>query len=168
MIIAGRRRERLEELKAEILKDLPSSKIHVQILDVRDVEACMALPTQLPADFSDVAVLVNNAGLALGVSTVDTNDLGQAENMLATNVLGLMAMCRAFAPGMKQREEGHIINIGSIAGHFPYASGSAYNASKFAVTGFTAAARHDLLNSPVRVTHVSPGLVGNTEFSNVR
>ena len=77
-------------------------------------------------------------------------------------------MCSAFTPGMKERGYGHIINMGSIAGHQAYATGSVYNASKFAVLGFTSAARHDLMATPIRVTHISPGLVGGTEFSNVR
>lgn len=113
-------------------------------VSVTDYDNVAALPKSLPKEFQRVSVLVNNAGLALGVSSVDKNDLSQAKTVMDTNVLGTIAMCSAFLPGMLERSEGHVINVGSVAGHYTYASGSVYNASKYAVHGFTSAARHDL------------------------
>jgi NADP-dependent 3-hydroxy acid dehydrogenase YdfG len=137
-------------------------------MSVTDLDAVKRLPSELPSEFANVCVLVNNAGLALGLASVDTNSLIDAQKMMDTNVLSIIAMCTAFAPGMKERGDGHIINMGSIAGHYAYSSGTMYCASKYAVRGFTEAARHDLVGTPVRMTHISPGMVGNTEFSNVR
>jgi 3-hydroxy acid dehydrogenase / malonic semialdehyde reductase len=113
-------------------------------VSVTDFDMVAALPSTLPDEFKNVSVLVNNAGLALGVSTVDQNDLSQAKTVMDTNVLGTIAMCSAFLPGMIKRNEGHVINVGSVAGHYAYTTGSVYNASKYAVHGFTLAARHDL------------------------
>jgi 3-hydroxy acid dehydrogenase/malonic semialdehyde reductase len=168
LIILGRRSDRLDALKTEIQVEYPAVKVHCVVLDVSDTDACMALPDQLPEDFKDVAVVVNNAGLALGVAKADTNDLAQGWQMMETNVMGVIAMTRAFLPGMKARNAGHIINIGSIAGSMPYTQGSMYCASKHAIAGFTACCQHDLADSPVRMSLISPGLVGNTEFSTVR
>jgi NADP-dependent 3-hydroxy acid dehydrogenase YdfG len=168
LILVGRRETRLVELKKEIQAEYPGCKIHLAVMDVGDTAACMALPSKLPAEFREVDVLVNNAGLALGVETAITNDLAQGEQMMQTNVMGVIAMCRAFLPGMKERKRGHIINMGSIASSMPYSQGSMYCASKFAVEGFTRCAQHDLKDLPIRMTLLSPGLVGNTEFSHVR
>lgn len=168
LVLVGRRTDKLHEVKAELARAHPSVKVHVHTLDVGDIAKVLATPSAMPAEFQDVSVLVNNAGLALGVASVDTNDMDDAHKVMQTNVHGLIAMCRAFLPGMKQRNEGHIINIGSIAGLVPYATGTLYCASKFAVKGFTDAARHDLAGTPIRVTHISPGLVAETEFSVVR
>jgi len=137
-------------------------------MSVTDLEKVKDLPSTLPEEYQNVDILVNNAGLALGVASVDENDMKDAETVLNTNVLSIIAMCRAFVPGMKTRGSGHIINIGSIAGHVSYSQGTTYNASKYAVVGFTNAARHDLVGTPIRVTMISPGLCSNTEFSNVR
>merc|ERR1719401_1780144 len=108
---------------------------------------------------SEVQILVNNAGLALGVKGADDNDIGDVQTMLNTNVLGVMALTRMFAPGMKALGRGHIVNISSVAGHEAYTGGSAYCATKYAVNAFTIASRHDLAGTPVRVTAISPGLV---------
>ena len=168
LILVGRREEKLKSVRDSILKQHPGLPIHCVTLDVGDVDKVMALPAALPAEFSQVSVLVNNAGLALGVAGADNNSMVDLETVMQTNVIGLIAMSRAFLPGMKARGEGHLIQMGSIAGHTPYATGSLYNASKFAVKGFTDAARHDLVGTPIRVTHISPGLVSDTEFSVVR
>jgi 3-hydroxy acid dehydrogenase/malonic semialdehyde reductase len=114
-----------------------------------------------------VDILVNNAGLALGVSGVAENDMEHVRQMMDTNVMAVIAFSRAFIPGMRSRGRGHLINIGSIAGHEVYSGGSVYCATKHAVDAFTTAARHDLLGTPIRVTAISPGLV-NTEFSTIR
>jgi 3-hydroxy acid dehydrogenase/malonic semialdehyde reductase len=168
LILVGRRAALLEELKTTLIKTHPNLRVHVVALSVADSKAVEALPASLPVEFRNVSVLVNNAGLALGVTSVDANIVADAEQVLQTNVMGVIAMCRAFLPGMIERGEGHLINMGSVAGHYSYATGSVYCASKYAVRGFTEAARHDLAGTPIRVTHISPGLVGNTEFSNVR
>lgn len=168
LVLIGRREDRLLKLKKEINQCYPEVRIHTVAMSVADTEKVAALPESLPEEFKAVDVLVNNAGLALGVATVDENSVTDAKTVLDTNVLGVIAFCSAFLPGMKKRNFGHIINIGSVAGHYAYANGSVYNASKYGVLGFTEAARHDLASTPIRITHISPGLVGNTEFSNVR
>ena len=141
---------------------------HAKALSVSDRERVARLPETLPPPFDEVDILLNNAGLALGVSSVEDNSIEDAATMMETNVMGVISFCSAFIPGMKARGFGHVINMGSVAGHVPYSAGSVYNASKFAVHGFTSASRHDLVATPIRVTHISPGMVGNTEFSNVR
>merc|ERR1712060_859606 len=119
------------------------------------------------AGMSQVDILVNNAGLALGVASADENDLGDIQTMLNTNVMGVMALVRAFAPGMRKRGAGHIVNVSSVAGHECYQGGSIYCATKHAVNAFTIASRHDLAGTPIRITAISPGMV-NTEFSTTR
>lgn len=168
LILVGRRGERLELLKKELIEEYPNLKVHCEAMSVTDLPAVEALPESLPEEFKNVEILVNNAGLALGVNPVYENTMKDAVTVMETNVTGLIAFVTAFVPGMKARGAGHIINMGSIAGHTPYQNGTIYNASKFAVNGFTNASRFDLMHTPLRVTHISPGLVGNTEFSNVR
>jgi NADP-dependent 3-hydroxy acid dehydrogenase YdfG len=168
LVLIGRRSERLEVLKTDLLKYYPLLEIHTIAMSVTDLDKVSKLPVLLPESFRSVDILVNNAGLALGTTSVDGNSTTDAKIVLETNVLGVIAMCSTIIPGMKERGGGHVINIGSVAGHHAYATGSVYNASKFAVNGFTLAARHDLAGTPIRVTHISPGLVGSTEFSNVR
>jgi NADP-dependent 3-hydroxy acid dehydrogenase YdfG len=119
--------------------------VHVEVLDVTDYAAVAALPERLPCCFKDVAVLVNNAGLALGTDSVDKNKIRDAETVMNTNVLGVVAFSSAFIPGMLARQEGHVINVGSVAGHHAYKNGTVYNASKFAIRGFTEAAMVDLV-----------------------
>lgn len=166
LVLLGRRAERLSALQ-ESLTSKYGTQSHTVQLDVQDLDAVAALPETLPASFAAVSVLVNNAGLALGVSPAEANDMASVTTMLTTNVAAVMAFTRAFVPGFKQRGKGHLINVGSIAGHEAYAGGSVYCATKHAVDAFTTAARHDLIATPVRVTAISPGIV-NTEFSTVR
>eukprot|EP01038_Epipyxis_sp_PR26KG_P014572 gene14572-19565_t len=168
LILVARREDKLISLKNEILAQYPQLDILTVPVSVSDIDKVALIPAQLPPPFQQVDILVNNAGLALGVNSVENNSVEDAKVVLDTNVLGVVAMCSAFVPQMKTRGSGHIINIGSVAGHHAYATGSVYNASKYAIHGFTSAARHDLMGTPVRVTHISPGLVKNTEFSNVR
>jgi NADP-dependent 3-hydroxy acid dehydrogenase YdfG len=169
VVLIGRRAERLEALKAELKETFPTSpEAFVCPLDVQDTEAIKALPSKLKdAGVPDIDILVNNAGMALGVNGADANEIEECRQMLTTNVLSVMAMVSTFAPSMKARGVGHIINISSVAGHECYTGGSAYCASKHAVNAFTIAARHDLAGTPIRVTAVSPGLC-ETEFSKVR
>ena len=146
LVVTGRRAERLDALKAAL-----EAKYGVDVkcvtMDVTDLDRVAGLPAELLP--LEVDILINNAGLALGVAGADSNSISDIQQMMATNVTALMAMTAAFLPGMKARGKGHLINIGSIAGHESYAGGSVYCASKHAVTAFTAAARHDLVGTPV-------------------
>lgn len=163
IIAAGRRAERLAALAAE----LPGQVLPLT-LDVRDRAAVEAAIAGLPAEWAEVDVLVNNAGLALGLNPAQTADLDDWDQMVDTNIKGLMYMTRAVLPGMVERARGHIINLGSTAGEFPYPGGNTYGASKAFVRHFSLNLRADLWGTPVRVTEIEPGLVGGTEFSNIR
>lgn len=169
LALCGRREEKLQELKKDLSALYPGLPEPLAVkLDVSDVAQVKALPERLSAmGMSQVDILVNNAGLALGVTSVDENDLDDVQTMLATNVVGVMALVRTFAPGMKARGKGHIINISSVAAHECYQGGSVYCATKHAVNAFTIASRHDLAGTPIRVTAISPGMV-ETDFSKVR
>jgi 3-hydroxy acid dehydrogenase/malonic semialdehyde reductase len=115
LILVGRRPDRLKAVKYEIQASYPEVDIHTVVLSVADIDNVAKLPGQLPAGFKDVEVIVNNAGLALGVTAVDENDVASAKTVMDTNVVGIIAMCSAFLPGMKERGSGHLINMGSIA-----------------------------------------------------
>jgi 3-hydroxy acid dehydrogenase / malonic semialdehyde reductase len=163
VVISGRRGERLRQLAAELgPRALPVE------LDVRDKAAIDAALAALPPDFAEVDVLVNNAGLALGLEPAHAARLDDWEQMVDTNIKGLMTMTRALLPGMVERRRGHVINLGSIAGEWPYPGGNVYGATKAFVRQFSLNLRADLLGTGVRVTDVEPGLAGGTEFSNVR
>lgn len=168
LILMSRRLERLDKLKDELIAAFPDlPEVVTLAFDVQDITAIADLPSKLPETHQAVDILVNNAGLALGTEPADNNDMSSVMQMLNTNVAAVIAFSRAFLPGMKSRGKGHLINIGSIAGHEAYAGGSVYCATKHAVDAFTTAARHDLMATPIRVTAISPGMV-NTEFSTVR
>lgn len=163
VVISGRRGERLRRLAAELgPRALPVE------LDVRDKAAIDAVLAALPPEFAEIDVLVNNAGLALGLQPAQAAELDDWERMVDTNIKGLMYMTRALLPGMVARKRGHVINIGSIAGEWPYPGGNVYGATKAFVRQFSLNLRADLLGTKVRVTDVEPGLCGGTEFSNVR
>ncbi|SUE43422.1 bifunctional NADP-dependent 3-hydroxy acid dehydrogenase/3-hydroxypropionate dehydrogenase YdfG [Roseomonas gilardii] len=164
VIAAGRRAERLEALKAELGAD----KVLPLVLDVRDRAAVMKAVEGLPAEWAAVDVLVNNAGLALGLEPAQKADLDDWDTMVDTNVKGLMYLTRALLPGLIERQRGHVINLGSTAGEWPYPGGNVYGATKAFVRQFSLNLRADLFGTPVRVTDIQPGLVGGTEFSNVR
>lgn len=163
LVIAGRRAERLQGLAAAL--GVPT---HCLPLDVRDRAAVESAIARLPADFAAIDLLVNNAGLALGLAPAHEASLDQWEQMVDTNVKGLMYLTRALLPGMVQRGRGHVINIGSTAGEWPYPGANVYGATKAFVRQFSLNLRADLYNTPVRVSDVAPGLAGGTEFSNVR
>ena len=163
VVAAGRREERLAALQAEL-----GDAVHPVVLDVTDRTAIEAVVGQLPAAFSGVDVLVNNAGLALGLEGAQAADLDDWDTMVDTNVKGLAHMTRAVLPGMIERGRGHVVNLGSVAAHFPYPGGNVYGATKAFVAQFSLNLRADLLGTPVRVSLVEPGLCGGTEFSNVR
>lgn len=115
LVLVGRREDRLAILKKKLIEEFPVLKVHTVAMSVADTDAVATLPQKLPAEFRDVEILVNNAGLALGVTTVDANSIEDAKTVMDTNVVGVIAMCRAFVPGMKERGAGHIINMGSVA-----------------------------------------------------
>lgn len=163
VIAAGRRSDRLQALKAE-LGDL----VQTIELDVRSLSAVEQAMASLPQAFAGIDILVNNAGLAVGLEPAQRADLDDWERMVDTNIKGLMYCTRAILPGMVARKRGHVVNIGSTAGEFPYPGGNAYGATKAFVRQFSNNLRADLLGTPVRVTYVAPGLAGGTEFSQVR
>lgn len=171
VIITGRRKERLEALRME-LEGLQGTLggppiVHPLHFDVRDDEAVQRAIASLPEDWSAIDVLVNNAGLAAGLSPIQEGELADWNTMIDTNVKGLLHVSRAVIPGMIQRGRGHIINIGSVAGKEVYPRGNVYCASKHAVDALTKAMRQDLLPHGIRVTQIAPGL-SETEFSLVR
>lgn len=163
VIATGRRQERLDQLA----KELGNERVHTVILDVRDRDAVQKAVDSLPAEFAEVDVLVNNAGLALGLEAAQEAVLDDWDTMIDTNVKGLTYCARALMPGMCQRDRGHIFNLGSVAGSYPYPGGNVYGATKAFVHQFSLNLRADLIGHNVRVTSVEPGL-GQTEFSEVR
>lgn len=163
VIATGRRADRLQALKTEL-----GDHLQTHTLDVTDAAAVAALPGSLPSGWQEVDVLINNAGLALGVAPAQQASLEDWETMVGTNVSGLMRMTRALLPGMIERDRGHIVNLGSTAGYFPYPGGNVYGASKAFVAHFTANLKCDLVGTNVRITEVAPGLVGGSEFSTIR
>jgi NADP-dependent 3-hydroxy acid dehydrogenase YdfG len=166
VIITGRRKERLDALKAELESGWGVSCVTLPF-DIRDRQACMAAIEGLEPSWQAIDVLVNNAGGAWGRDRADEASLDDWDAMIDTNVKGLMYMTKAILPHMTGRKKGHIINIGSIAGKEPYENGNGYNAAKFAVDGFSRALRIDLLPFQIKVTHIAPG-AAETEFSMVR
>ncbi len=164
IIAAARRTDRLDSLAKELGPDvlLPLT------LDVRDRTGVEQAAATLPPDFAEVDILVNNAGLALGLGPAQEADVGQWEQMIETNCTGLVYMTRALLPQMIARGRGHVVNLGSIAGTYPYPGGNVYGATKAFVHQFSLNLRSDLHGTGVRVTCVEPGLCGGTEFSEVR
>ena len=163
VIATGRRRERLDALRDEL-----GERVLPVVLDVTDAAAVAALPGSLPAEWRDIDVLVNNAGLALGVSPAQVAKVADWETMIATNVAGLARMTHALLPGMVERNRGHVVNLSSTAASYPYPGGNVYGASKAFVTQFSLNLKSDLVGTNVRVTDLEPGLVGGSEFSAVR
>jgi serine 3-dehydrogenase len=166
LILAARRQTRLEELAAE-LKLKPGREVHILVLDVRSQAAVQGAVDDLPSGWEEVDVLLNNAGLSRGLDKLHEGKISDWEEMIDTNIKGLLYVSRAVIPGMVKRGRGHIINIGSIAGHEVYPGGNVYCATKFAVNALTKGLRLDLSGTGLRVTNVDPGMV-ETEFSLVR
>lgn len=162
VIGTGRRQARLDALSAEL-----GERFHGVSFDVQDREATTAALSALPAPFDAVDVLVNNAGLALGLEPAWDVDLDDWHTMIATNCAGLVTVTRTILPGMVARGRGHVVNLSSIAGNWPYPGGNVYGASKAFVTQFSHNLRADLVGHPIRVTNIEPGL-SETEFSLVR
>ncbi len=163
VIAAGRRAERLDGLRTEL-----GDAVLPFPLDVTDAAAVAALPGSLPEGWRQVDVLVNNAGLALGTGPAQGANLADWDTMVATNITGLIHMTRALLPGMVERDSGHIVNLGSIAGNVSYPGGNVYGGTKAFVGRFTDNLKADLVGTGVRVTSIEPGLVGGSEFSTVR
>jgi len=166
LILAARRVDRLTDLAAT-LQQQHGTEAHCVVLDVRDREAVNATMNGLSDAWRDIDILVNNAGLSRGLDKVQDGDHQDWEDMIDTNVKGLLWVSRAVMPGMVERDRGHVINIGSIAGHQVYPGGNVYCATKYAVRALTQGMRLDLLGTRVRCSSVDPGMV-QTEFSEVR
>jgi 3-hydroxy acid dehydrogenase/malonic semialdehyde reductase len=163
VIASARRLDRLQKLAGEL-----GERVLPIALDVRsraDVERAI---TALPPDFAEVDLLVNNAGLALGLEPAQRASLDDWERMIDTNCKGLVYVTRALLPGMVARGRGHVINLGSVAGSYPYPGGNVYGATKAFVHQLSLNLRSDLHGTPLRVTSIEPGLCGGTEFSLVR
>ncbi|HEX5316326.1 MAG TPA: SDR family oxidoreductase [Candidatus Kapabacteria bacterium] len=167
LLLCARRMERLHELEKNIKKSNPSAKVHSVQLDVRIHTEVEKTLEALPEEWKEIDILLNNAGLSRGLDPLQEGSTDDWDEMIDTNVKGLLYVTRAVVPGMIARGRGHIINIGSIAGHEVYPKGNVYCASKFAVDAITKGLRLDLVDTPLRVTAIDPGLV-ETEFSEVR
>lgn len=166
LILTGRRKERLEEIKTEIEKE-SKAKVLKLVFDIRNRDEVKNAIQSLSPEWKNIDVLINNAGLASGLDPVHEGELEDWEKMIDTNVKGLLYITRAVSPGMVQQKSGHIVNIGSIAGKEVYEKGNVYVATKHAVEALTRAMRIDLLQHGIRVTQIAPGAV-DTEFSTVR
>jgi len=165
LIITGRRSDKLEAV-AEVLR-AKGADVHTLVFDVRDKAAARTAVDSLPERWKAIDVLVNNAGLALGLEPEYEGDFSDWDTMIDTNIKGILYMTRYIVPGMIERGRGHIINVGSVAGDAAYAGGNVYCATKAAVKTITDGLRIDLAETPLRVTNLKPGLV-ETNFSNVR
>jgi 3-hydroxy acid dehydrogenase/malonic semialdehyde reductase len=166
LILSARRLDRIERLAAE-LKASSGTRSYTGRLDVREPDAVRKFFDQVPAQWSAIDILINNAGLSRGLEKLHEGEVQDWEEMIDTNVKGLLYVSRAVVPAMVRRNSGHIINIGSIAGHQVYPGGNVYCATKHAVKALTEGLKMDLLGTSVRVTSIDPGLV-ETEFSVVR
>lgn len=155
VIATGRRQERLDELATHLGPDLLPFR-----LDMNDAKAIAGLPASLPEGWRDVDVLINNAGLALGMEKAQEAEIANWQTMIATNVTGMVELTRVLLPGMLARDRGHVIALGSTAAIYPYTGGNVYGATKAFVRQFTRNLRCDLLGNNVRVTNLEPGLCG--------
>lgn len=162
LILTGRNEQRLAEIKKEL-----DTEVITLAFDVRNREEVEKQISSLPADWQNIDVLVNNAGLALGLEPEYEGDLDDWGTMIDTNIKGLLTMTRLVVPGMVKRNQGHIINVGSVAGDAAYAGGNVYCATKAAVKALSDGLRIDVADTAIRVTNLKPGLV-ETNFSNVR
>lgn len=166
LILNARSEDKLVAFKVELEKEY-GAKVYLLPFDVRDRKAAMNALTSLPEEWKAIDILINNAGLVIGVDKEHEGDWDEWDVMLDTNVRSLLAMTRLVVPGMVERGRGHIINIGSIAGDGAYPGGSVYCATKAAVKALSDGLRIDLVDTPLRVTNIKPGLV-ETNFSVVR
>jgi 3-hydroxy acid dehydrogenase / malonic semialdehyde reductase len=166
LVLIARRKERLEKLALEFKNRFKTESL-IYALDVRDRHAVTKFIQKLPLKWQDIDILINNAGLSRGLQKIHEGQFEDWEEMIDTNIKGLLYISRAIIPRMVERKKGTIINIGSIAGHEVYPGGNVYCASKHAVDAITKGMRMDLVDTPIRVCTIDPGLV-ETEFSEVR
>ena len=165
LILTGRNESRLAEIRKELMQK--GTEVLTMAFDVRDREQAARFMDDLPAEWKNIDVLVNNAGLALGLEPEYEGNLDDWETMIDTNIKGLLTMTRLIVPGMVERNSGHVINVGSVAGDAAYAGGNVYCATKAAVKALSDGLRIDVANTAIRVTNLKPGLV-ETNFSNIR
>ena len=163
VIGAARRLDKLQALADEL-----GGQFYALEMDVSKTESIRNALDSLPENFSEIDCLINNAGLALGLDNADKADFGDWETMIQTNIIGLTFLTRQVLPQMVERNQGYIMNLGSIAGTYPYPGGNVYGATKAFVRQFSLNLRADLAGKNIRVTNIEPGLCGDTEFSNVR
>lgn len=166
LLLCARRMDRLQEY-AQKLHDKNQIEVHSLQLDVGNSEEVIHRLTHLPEAWQKIDILINNAGLARGLATIQEGDLKDWDEMINANIKGLLAVTRTVLPGMVARNSGHIINIGSVAGHHVYPKGAVYCATKYAVNAISQGLRMDLFGTKIRVSSVDPGAV-QTEFSQVR
>lgn len=167
IILNGRDKSKLEDLTCELEKENPKITVWQSIFDVRNREQVKEVIENFPPECGNIDVLVNNAGLVIGLDKEFEGNMNEWDVMIDTNIKGLLTMTRLVVPGMIERGRGHIINIGSIAGDAAYPGGSIYCATKAAVKALTDGLRIDLVDTPLRVTNIKPGMV-ETNFSVVR
>ena len=165
LILTGRNVDRLNDIQAEL--SAKGTEVKTLVFDVRDREKAEKCLSGLPREWQEIDVLVNNAGLALGLEPEYEGSFEDWETMIDTNIKGLLTMTRLIVPGMVKRDRGHIINVGSVAGDAAYAGGNVYCATKAAVKALSDGLRIDVANTSIRVTNLKPGLV-ETNFSNTR
>ena len=165
VILTGRNEQRLAEIRQEL--EAKGREVLTLAFDVRDSQQAQQCINNLPEEWQEIDVLVNNAGLALGLEPEYEGDLDDWSTMIDTNIKGLLTMTRLVVPGMVERNRGHIINIGSVAGDAAYAGGNVYCATKAAVKALSDGLRIDVADTAIRVTNLKPGLV-ETNFSNIR
>ena len=165
LILTGRNVDRLNDIQAEL--SAKGTEVKTLVFDVRNRENAEKCLNELPGDWQEIDVLVNNAGLALGLEPEYAGSFEDWETMIDTNIKGLLTMTRLIVPGMVKRDRGHIINVGSVAGDAAYAGGNVYCATKAAVKALSDGLRIDVANTAIRVTNLKPGLV-ETNFSNTR
>ncbi|MCB0658542.1 MAG: SDR family NAD(P)-dependent oxidoreductase [Saprospiraceae bacterium] len=166
LILTGRREDRLQQMKEEM--ESLGAECRTLCYDVRSYEACSKALESLPEDWQAIDVLLNNAGKAKGFDPIQEGQLTHWEEMIDTNLKGLLYMTRLISPGMVERHSGHIVNIASTAGKEVYPNGNVYCATKFGVDALTQAMRIDLFKHNIRVSQVAPGHVEETEFAEVR
>jgi 3-hydroxy acid dehydrogenase / malonic semialdehyde reductase len=168
LVLAARRKQKLEALKADLIKDYPSIQVHIETLDVSKLETIEPFLSGLPEEFKSIDVLVNNAGKALGLDPIGSVDSADVEEMFQTNVLGMIQLTQLVVKQMKEKNSGDIVQLGSVAGRNPYPGGGIYCATKAALRSFTHVLREELINTKIRIIEVEPGNVATEEFSLVR
>jgi NADP-dependent 3-hydroxy acid dehydrogenase YdfG len=164
LVLTARRADKLEQLKQRLES---KCAVYIAPVDITDHVAVEDVLAKIPTEFQAIDILVNNAGLALGLDSADKAEFSDWETMIDTNILGLLRMTRYYLPSMVKRNTGHIINIGSTAGSWPYPGGNVYGATKAFVQNFSRNLRADLLGKNIRVTNIEPGMA-ETDFSNIR